>query len=368
MPFRLVILSLSLASALAIPVASQPRLAVDPEAIDDAVNRVLAARDIPGAVVGVLEGGKLVHQKAYGYKRLDPKTPMALDTVFQIGSVTKSMTATVLADLIEDETVRWDTLVRSLLPESKAPKPIGALTLRQIATHTSGLPRSAPNRRNVPDSPSVALPYSVEDLYAGLAASTLEGKPGDRWSYSNFGYGLLGHLLARAEKKPFETVARTRLFRPLGMTSTGVHPTPAIKKRMADHHWDRDHPRRAQKRWIFGQIAGHGGVYSTVGDLAHYIAFHQGMKPGPLGKESLADLHRPRVPLEKDSPHSMGTGWFIHKLGPVKMCGHGGEVDGHSSFVGWIPGHGIGLIVLANLGSDAAERLSRRIVRTFMRR
>lgn len=360
-------LSLTVASQQPAAPAKAAPPALDEPAIASAVEATLRERDIPGAVVGVVRGDKLAYAQAFGVRDLDGDLPMSVDTLFQIGSVTKPMTATLLAILASRGVVAFDDTILDRLPdEIVLPAPLRAITLRQLATHMSGLPGNPVNRRDLDGSPSVMLPYSVRELYEALARTELLHPPGSKWSYSNYGYGLLGHLLERAAGKSYADLLDDELLGPLGMTDTSVDTTPTREARLSQHHWPNDRPRVTRPRWRFGEIAGFCGVTSSVRDLARFVAIQYGaIEKAPLDPEALAVLHRPVADGEArpGMKLAMGTGWFIYSLpGMGDVVGHGGEVDGHSSCLAILVERKAGVIVLANVGGNAAETLCQAVL------
>ena len=169
------------------------------EAVDAVVREEFERLSLPGAVVGIVSGDELVYQVALGQRDLESGAEMTTDTPFQIGSATKSMTAVLMGLVRERGELDFEDTVRDHLPEGvEIPAPLQSLTLAQLASHTAGLPRDFVNRRDVPDSPSVAEPYSTSELLAGLQTTELLFEPGTQGSYSNVGYALLGYVLESA--------------------------------------------------------------------------------------------------------------------------------------------------------------------------
>ena len=202
------------------------------------IRRLLAGfvdedRQSVGVVAGVISAdGRVV----VGYGRLsadDPAQPDG-DTVFEIGSITKVFTSTLLADLVSREELGLDTPVQSLLgDEARMPARNGAeITLGHLATHSSGLPRLPDNFD--PENPANPYAdYTVEDLNAFLSSHELDRDIGDTVEYSNVGYRLLGHTLALREGTDFETLIAERILEPLQMPDTAVELTPALRERLA---------------------------------------------------------------------------------------------------------------------------------------
>lgn len=315
---------------------------------------------IPGLVAGVVAGGELQHVVTVGQLRSDSDAPVTEASRFQIASVTKLFTASLLVAMSEaGEVGLHDTLADHLPAElvARLDPDMAAITLYQLAAHTSGLPREAVNRRNVPNSPSVALPYSTTELYEGLAETELWQPPGTGVHYSNLATGLLGHVLERAGGKDLETLMRARLLGPLGMADSAVLRAGDSTDDMAGHHWPSDPARQVRAPWRFGDIWGHGGLSSTVPDLAAFLAMQSGFAAeSPLSQEALARMQRPAVMEDREWRTGFAIGWQVmpHKaLGEILY--HDGDADGHSAYVALNPTTGVGLIVLANIGGVADE-------------
>jgi CubicO group peptidase (beta-lactamase class C family) len=238
-------------------------------------------------------------------------------------------------------------------------------TLRQLATHSAGLPRNPPNRRDRPGSPSVMEPYSIADLYQGLSLTKFIFPPGTSWQYSNYGFALLGHVLERATGRPYEALLHEQLLTPLAMVDTKISLTAADLERFAAHYWP--HERRVERqRWIFGEVCAFAGLASTVPDLARFVSMHLGAKSGQaiglLRGTSVLEMREPVTPAGRDKRRGATMGWFFEdhaKLG--RILRHPGEVDGHSAMLWLAPQVDTGIIVLANVGSDTAPRLTHEI-------
>jgi len=154
------------------------------------VQRFLVDNDVPGAAVGVVRGGQLLYAKGHGVRSVERHEPVMVNILFQIGSVTKVFTTTLLVQLRDEGRLALDDRVDQYLPAHvttpwSTEDTLAIPTLRQLATHSAGLPRNPPNRRNRPGSPSVMEPYSIAELYQGLALTKFLFRPGTAWQYSN---------------------------------------------------------------------------------------------------------------------------------------------------------------------------------------
>ncbi len=336
----------------------------DTVGVQAAVEKTMKDRDIPGCTVGIVVGDELVYAHAFGVANVSTKAPMQVETLFQIGSVTKTFTATLMGVLRDRGKIRFDDPVSKYLPDTvKVPAhPLGRpLTLRDLATHTSGLPGNPPNRRDVPDSPSVMESYSIKELYEGLPRTVLISPPGKTWSYSNYGFGLLGHVLEQAEGKSYEELLKEHIFGPWGLKHTRIAISDQDAERLASHCWPRDNPRVARTRWIFGEVCAFGGIISNLPDMARYVSAQMRSwdEKNPISPATLQECQTPqRFMNDNRWDSAQGLGWFIRRNEDMGLIvHHGGEVDGHSAMITFAPRHGVGVIVLSIVGADSAETI-----------
>ncbi len=344
--------------------------------LDRAVGEFLVRHEVPGAAVGIVRDGELIFARGYGVRSLERREPVQAGTLFQIGSVTKTFSATLLMKLRDEGVVALDAPVSRYLPDDVDVPAWGDAdpvvpTLHQLATHQAGFSPNPPNRRNRPNSPSVMEPYSVAELYQGLGRTALAFEPGSSWQYSNFGVGLLGHALERAAGRPYEQLMREELLEPLGTGDTRVTLTAADESRIASHYWP-DRERVERGRWVFGEVWAFGGLTSTVSDLARFALLHLGAEPGGEGVVKGDSLLEMREVVVRFGPHEgegAATGWFFQDHPEAgRIYEHGGEVDGHSSMLSLAPDVGVAIVVLANVGGHTADALHDEVVRVVVER
>jgi CubicO group peptidase (beta-lactamase class C family) len=199
------------------------------------------------------------------------------DTVFEIGSITKTFTTLLLQDMVERGEVKLDDPVAKYLPESvKVPaRNAKQITLLNLATHTAGLPRDPSNLTPTRGLPGNAFAdYTVEKLYAFLSSFTLDREPGSKFEYSNVGMALLGHILALKTGTNYEALVVERICRPLKMNSTRITLTPELQARFARGH---DQLGKPAPNWEFQVYDGAGGLRSTANDLLKYVSANLGL-------------------------------------------------------------------------------------------
>ena len=286
-------------------------------------NRVDEARRGTGAVVGVLTpaGRSFI---TYGRVSAQGATPNA-ETLFEIGSITKVFSGLLLADMVERREVALDDPVRKYLPESvKMPSRNGReITLADLTTHTSGLPR-IPSNMNPSDLENPYAKYGPAELYAFLSSYTLTRDPG-AWEYSNLGVGLLGHALARRAGMSYEELLRRRVLDPLGMKSTTITLTAEHRAHMATAH---DENIKPVSWWDFDAVAGAGAIRSTASDMLTFAAAAMGAET-PL-KAAFARMTALRRPGQAPGMEQ-AAGWLVLKPMGSEIWIHDGGTHGFRS-------------------------------------
>ncbi len=310
-------------------------------AMVEAISRPLVAKHV-GVVVGASLGPTRVVSGFAGRGQSKPRG----DAVFQIGSITKVFTAVALADAVTSGELSLDTPLASFLPA--ASPNASAITLGQLASHTSGLPRlPAGLRRQARAIP--ADPYSnssTADLEAALAVARPRPAPGKRVRYSNFGAALLGEALSRHDGTPFEQVIRNRVTAPLGLQETHVRRRPEFGDRYIQAH---SRGRRPVPDWDLGAMPGAGALRSTAHDLLEFA--HQNLVPGDSRKpEALISAQQPRAKANRWV--QVGLGWHLSPLRgtPYTVLWHNGATAGSTSYLGLMPELEAAVVVLSNNG------------------
>ena len=264
----------------------------DDEIREILVKRIDQQKQAVGIVVGVIEpnGRRVV---AYGnLANGDPRTVDG-DTIFEIGSVTKVFTSLVLADMVNRKEVALDDPAAKYLPENvKMPERNGkSITLLDLSTHSSGLPR-LPSNLKPKDPRNPYADYSVDDLYQFLSGYTLPRDPGSEFEYSNLGAGLLGHLLASRAGTDYESLVGTRITRPLSMPDTGITLSSSMEQRMATGHNAMLAPAA---NWDLPTLAGAGALRSSANDMLTFLEAFLGYKESPLAPamKAMLEVRRP---------------------------------------------------------------------------
>lgn len=299
--------------------------------------------ETPGIVLGVLDADGSARVVSYGSGGPDTR-PLGPRAVFEIGSITKTFTGTLLADMAaRGEVALEDPLSMYLPPEVRVPSYDGReITLLDLATHTSGLPR-LPDNHTPSDPQDPYADYSVEAMYEFLSNHELRRAPGAEFEYSNLGFGILGHALGRAAGTSFRTLLRQRLLEPLGMGMTDFGLEGELAEWMV-----RGHAGGEIVPYWFGTeaIDGAGGPRSNAEDMLRFLDANVGVAATPL-ERAMRTAQEPRIPMG-EAGRMVGLAWQSFTLNGRPIVMHGGGTGGFSTQIAFDPEKGLGVVVLAN--------------------
>jgi CubicO group peptidase (beta-lactamase class C family) len=312
------------------------------------VNRIDKEKQGVGIVVGVIDakGRRVV---SYGSLEKGDKRPLDGDTLFEIGSITKVFTSLLLADMAQRGEVKLDDPIAKYVPSTaKIPQRGGRqITLVDLATHTSGLPRM-PANFNPKDPANPYIDYNDDELYAFLSSYELTRDIGVKFVYSNLGFGLLGQGLARRNGTDYETLVESRICQPLDMTSTRITLTPEMEKRFAAGH---SSDLVTVSRWDLTSLAGAGALRSSTNDMLKFLAAAMGYSHTSLAPafKTMLSVKRPTGQPFLDS----ALGWVIDTRGGGEIIWKNGGTGGYRTFIGYSPKSGVGIVALSNASTAA---------------
>jgi D-alanyl-D-alanine-carboxypeptidase/D-alanyl-D-alanine-endopeptidase len=312
------------------------------------VDRIDRQHQSVGIVVGIIgrEGRRVI---AYGHLEKEDSRPVNGDTIFEIGSETKVFTALLLADMVQGGEVALHDPVAKYLPANvKMPERNGrSITLVDLATHTSGLPR-LPQNLSPKDPSDPYADYSVEQLYEFLAGYQLTRDIGSQYEYSNLGGGLLGHVLALRGGMSYEALVESRICAPLGMSSTRITLTPEMKARLAKGY---DAAMEPAENWDLPTLAGAGALRSTANDMLIFMAANLGYTKTSLAP-ALAAMLQVRRPTGQ-AGLEIALGWHILSANGKEIAWHNGGTGGYRSYMGFDPKARGGVVLLSNASTPA---------------
>jgi CubicO group peptidase (beta-lactamase class C family) len=306
-----------------------------------------------GSIAQLTPEGASVH----GFGRLslsDSCTPDG-DTLFEIGSISKVFTGLLLADAVLRGELSLDTTVAELLPEGVELDVVGRpITLLDLSTHTSGLPRMPSNI--APEDP--ARPFEGYDatlMLEFLDAVEPERAPEVAYEYSNLAVGLLGWLVAQNAESDYETLLKERVLTPLGMHDTALSLGPRLAAQFAPPH---DTDGESSASWGLGVLKGAGGIRSSARDMLRFARFAAG-ELEPEGSETLTGALAlsmiPRRAVTGDERMRMGLGWHINIDRGVWW--HNGQTGGYHAMLEVLPEEGVAVLGLSNTANDVIDQV-----------
>lgn len=310
-----------------------------PDRVEQAIAARTAAGEYPAMVVAVVDRDR---RHIYGFGKLDSGKAPDAGTLFQIGSVTKTFTAVLLAEAVDNGEVTLDTPVAKLLPEFKLPSRNGEqITLGELATQFSGLPR-LPGNLKPADVQDPYADYGANQLREFLGAYALPHNPGVKYEYSNLGFGLLGYALAQRANVSYATLLKTRILQPLDMSSSSATLDESLSPNWATGHDERGKPT---KPWRFDALAGCGAINSTAADMLRYLEANMGN-----GKGALHDAMRLAQQPHQDigGGERIGLAWMTRHDKGGDVVWHSGMTGGYASFIGFTANRQHGVVILTN--------------------
>jgi CubicO group peptidase (beta-lactamase class C family) len=321
---------------------------------------------VPGMIWGIVVDGQLVHVGTSGVRDLTSKAPITSSTVFRIASMTKSFTALAVLKLrdegklsLDDPVAKWiPQFGRMALPTRDTAPP----TIRQLLSHSAGFPEDNPwgdQQLSASDADLTAW------LERGIPFSTA---PGTRYEYSNYAFGILGRIIARASGVPYERYVQDNILAQLQMhDSTFDYSSVPAQKRAAGYRLLPDGTFREEAPLPQGVFSSMGGLLTSADDLGKYVAFHLSAWPprdeadkGPVRRSSVREMSRLWTPSNltvtrrggKLQGIETGYGYGLRVSTDCRfehIVGHGGGLPGFGSYMAWLPDYGVGVFAMGTL-------------------
>lgn len=319
---------------------------------------------VPGVAVGVLAGGR-EDFACHGVTSVDNPLPVDRDTMFVVGSVSKTFTATALMQLVADGRVELDAPVRRYVPEfAAADAATDEITVMRLLNHTAGLEWRLSDDTGEGDD--ALARHAVK-----LAESQLIGRPGARASYSQAGFNLAGRIVENVTGSSFERAIASLLFEPLGLAHSCYAVNDVMTRRFAvGHNVDANGALAVARQWKDNRANNPGGgVVTSVGDLLRWARFHLGDGRTEGGERILPTelLHRMREQTVQLRGSTLGDAfgicWFLREADGVATIGHGGSANGQFADLLVVPERNFAVAVMSNAGPDAGLAFNRAVVK-----
>lgn len=300
---------------------------------------------IPGIAVGILHDGE-VTAKGFGVTNVDHPLPVTDTTLFQIGSITKTFTGTLIMRFVEQGKILLDAPVRTYLPDFRvADEGVSAqVTVRQLMTHTSGWEGDLFLDTGPGDD-------ALANYVAAMAHQTQLAPLGSHWSYNNAGFALLGHLIEVITGEPYEQVLRSQLLEPLGMDEAFLKPTAVMTHRYVVGHNVGADAIKVMEPWQLSRSVGPmGGLITDVHNLLRYARFHMGdigiASQPVIAAESVAAMQTPQVTVWGDE--KWGLTWSVDQSDGITVVQHGGGTTGQITRLMLVPARNFAIAVFTN--------------------
>ena len=336
--------------------------------LKQAIDNIVKPRLKIGAIIGVILQNQR-HVFAYGAKERNGSAAPDCNTVFEIGSNTKTFTAIILADMhlkanvnLEDNVEIYHPAEKVTIPTSNGTK----INLTHLATHTSGIPSMPGNIEEHQTNPSDPFSsYTVDHMYEFLNTCTLIFPAGSRHQYSNAGMGLLGLTLALANGTSYEELLKQRLLNPLGMNNTTLFLTDGQRQYLAAGY---DGELNPVSTWTATDcLQGAGFIKSTLNDMFIYLEANMGLFDTPL-RQAMDLAHEPRV--QAPWGEHCGLGWYTTQFEDgQEIINHNGATGGYYAYIGFNKSLATGVIVLCNnkydSGSDEIGPMVLKILKNY---
>lgn len=322
------------------------------------VDSAMKANNIPALSIGIINNGKVVYRKGFGYQTRDQDIKVDENTLYQIGSDTKKFTAIVVKNLAAEGKVNLDEPITNYLKgklTSSAEKKFQGITLRTLLLHKAGIPYRAPGNPRIDGDPML-IPYSEEQLIDDLNKLKLEFKPGTAFAYSNLGYAIIGYICEEVSGKEYSELVKTYVTEKYGMNNTVVNPTKDQLARIAIPYRKDDRNIKSAP-WKMGKLTPAGGIYANVVDISHLMlaqlkAYQAFTKTGDGSNPLILTEHAGT----ETSYYGFGLGKKVDENGT--RYGHGGDLDGFASDYVFSPDYEMGVIILTSSGGPWIGQLS----------
>ncbi|MEO6589009.1 MAG: serine hydrolase domain-containing protein [Pyrinomonadaceae bacterium] len=311
------------------------------DAMDEYVRAQMRERHVPGAAIAVIKNGKIVKSEGYGLANVELNVPATKETVFEIGSVSKQITAAAIMLLVEEGKINLDEKISKYLPS--APETWKNVTVRNLLTHTSGI-KSYTGLSGF----ELTKRLKRDEFVKAIGAYPLEFEPGERYIYSNSGYNLLGFIVESVSGESYWDFLQKRIFKPLGMNKTANRDPQFIVPNRADgYEWENG--KLVGRDYDLTDVFSAGAIVSTVTDLAKWDAALRGETF--LKKESKEKIWTPVV-FNNGKPYTYGFGWNVTEFRGHKLFSHGGQTAGFAANISRYVDDNFTVIVLTNLGDQ----------------
>ena len=305
--------------------------------VDEYIRAEMQAQQIPGLALAVIKEGKMIIARGYGVANVEHQVPVKPETIFQSGSTGKQFTATAVMMLVEEGKLSLDDKITKYFPDG--PEVWQNITVRHLLTHTSGM-------TDYPQDFDLRRDYTEDELFQRIKSVPLAFQPGEKWSYSNLAYVMLGILIHKVSGKFYGNYLQERIFKPLDMTTARIiSESDIVANRAAGYRVVNGQLKN--QSWVSPSLntTADGALYLTIYDMAKWDAALYTEKL--LKKSSLEQMWTP-VKLNDGKTQPYGFGWALGEVRGHRIIEHGGAWQGFKAQISRYVDDKLTVIVLAN--------------------
>jgi CubicO group peptidase (beta-lactamase class C family) len=322
--------------------------------VDEYIRGEMQTQQIPGVALAVIKDGRIVLAKGYGFANVEHQVPVKPETIFQSGSVGKQFTATAVMMLMEEGKLSLDDKITKYFPDG--PTAWRDITIRHMLTHTSGM-------TDYPEDFDLRRDYTEDELYQRIKTIPLAFQPGEKWSYSNLAYVMLGILIHKVSGKFYGDFLQERIFKPLEMsTARIISEADIVPNRAAGYRTVNGELKN--QNWVSPSLntTADGALYLTVYDMAKWDAALYTEKL--LKRSTLEQMWTP-VTLNNGKTYPYGFGWGLGEIRGHRIIEHGGSWQGFKSQISRYPDDRLTVIVFANQARTNQAKIAHGVAALF---
>jgi CubicO group peptidase (beta-lactamase class C family) len=365
--FALTVLPLAIALVAARPVVRDHPADDRFERLAALVTAKMTEYGVPGVGFGVLHGGETA-ARGLGVTSVDNPLPVTEDTLFQVGSISKTFTGTAVMRLVDQGKVRLDATVRTYVPDFSVQDANASanVTVRDLLTHTSGWEGDLFEDTGGGDDALARMMVKMRDLEQVAPLRAV-------WSYNNAGFYVAGRIIEIASGQTYEEALTDLVLAPIGLERTYIHPADAMTRRFVVGHGPGPSGPRVLTPWPLARAAhAAGGVISSASEMLRYARFHLGDGTGAGGARALSpatlDAMRAPVLVKHGTDDEMALTWHLSTSDGVKLVSHGGSTMGQQALLTLVPRDRFAVVLLTNgsRGSRLNTDVSRAALKEYL--
>jgi CubicO group peptidase (beta-lactamase class C family) len=321
--------------------------------VDEYVAAQMHEQKIPGLAFAVVRDGKVIEARGFGLANVELNVPVKAETIFQTGSVGKQFASMAVMMLVEEGKVALDDKITKYF--DGAPASWNSITVRNLLSHTSGIPEYDTDALRNQDEPFINLrrDYTEQELLRKFESLPLDFAPGEKWSYSNTGYVLLGILIRKVTGEFYGDFLHDRIFKPLGMDSTRIiSEADIIPNRSSGYRLEKGQLKNQE--WVAPSLntTADGALYTNVLDMARWDA---ALYTEKLVRKSTLDQIWTPIRLNNGKSYPYGFGWDVTQVNGHRLIQHGGAWQGFTTQISRYVDDRLTVVVLTNLDSEHSD-------------